>query len=103
MYSNDFFYKGRDDIQEKRSRYLNEARMAFVQNYLENAEDTRSLTTGASDDGIGSHSTPSDLALEEPSGKNKSFLFAGHRLSNLLVDAIRERGAFYKSIPNAKG
>ena len=56
--SYDFFYKGRDDIEEKQSKYLNEARMAFVQNYLENTEDTRSLTTGTSDDdGIGSHST----------------------------------------------
>ena len=52
--------------------------MAFVQNYLKNTEDTSSLTTETSDDGIGSHSAPSDLALEEPGGKNKSFPFAGH-------------------------
>ena len=73
-----FFYKGCDDIEEKQTRYLNEEKMTFVQNYLENAEDTRSLTTGTSDDGIGSHSAPSDLASEEPGGKNKSFLFEGH-------------------------
>ena len=73
-----FFYKGRDHIEEKQSRFLNEERMAFVQNYLENTEDTRSLTTGTSDDGIASQSAPSDLALEEPGGKNKSFLFEGH-------------------------
>ena len=48
--------------------------MAFVQNYLENTEDTSSLTTGTSDDGIGTHSASSDLASEEPSGKNKIFL-----------------------------
>ena len=72
------FYKGRDDIEEKQSRYLNEERIAFVQNYLENTEDTSSLATGTSDDGIGSHSTPSDLTLEEPRGKNKGLLFAGH-------------------------
>ena len=52
--------------------------MAFVQNYLENTEDTSSLATGTSDDGIGSLSEPSDLASEEPGGKNKIFLFAGH-------------------------
>ena len=52
--------------------------MAFVQNYLENTEDASSLATGTSDDGIGSRSEPSDLALEEPGGKNKIFLFAGH-------------------------
>ncbi|XP_015752592.1 PREDICTED: uncharacterized protein LOC107332373 isoform X3 [Acropora digitifera] len=59
--------EGRDDIEEKQSRYLNEERMAFVQNYLENTEDTSSLTTGTSDDGIGTHSASSDLASEEPS------------------------------------
>ena len=42
--------------------------MTIVQNYLENTEDTSSLTTGTSDDGIGSHSAVSDLALEEPGG-----------------------------------
>jgi len=73
-----FFCKGRNEVEAKQSRYLNEERMAFVQNYLENMEHTGSLTTGASDDGIGSLSAPSDLALEEPGGKNKSFLFAGH-------------------------
>ena len=67
--------KGRDDIEERQSRYLKEERMAFVQNYLENTEDTSSLATGTSDDGIGSLSEPSDLASEEPGGKNKSFLF----------------------------
>ena len=72
-----FFSKGCDDSEEKQSRYLNEERMAFVQNYLENTEDRSSLATGTSDDGIGSHSAPSDLASEEPRGKNKIFLFAG--------------------------
>ena len=52
--------------------------MAFVQNYLENTEDTRSLTTGTSDEGIESHSAPSDSALEEPSGRSKSLVFAWH-------------------------
>ena len=99
----DFFYKGRDDIEEKQSKYLNEERMAFVQNYLETAEDTSSLTTGTSDDGIGTHSAPSDSASEEKGGKNRSFLFAGHRLPNLLVDAISERGAICMPIINAKG
>ena len=49
--------------------------MAFVHSYLENTEDTSSLTKGASDDGIGTYSAPSDLASEEPGGKNKIFLF----------------------------
>ena len=73
-----FFHKDRNEVDEKQSRYLNEERMAFVQNYLENTEDASSLTAGTSDDGIGTHSQPSDLASEEPGGKNESFLFAGH-------------------------
>ena len=76
--SSEFFYKGRDDIEEKQSTFLNEEKLAFVQNYLENTEDTRSLATGTSDEGIGSHSAPADLALEEPGGKSKSLVFAGH-------------------------
>ena len=77
-FSSDFFYKGRDDIDQKQSGFLNEERLAFVQNYLENTVDAISLTAGTSDEGIESHSAPSDLASEEPGGKNKSFLFAGH-------------------------
>ncbi|XP_067038392.1 uncharacterized protein [Acropora muricata] len=57
--------EGRDDIEEKQSTFLNEEKLAFVQNYLENTEDTRSLATGTSDEGIGSRSAPSDLASEE--------------------------------------
>ena len=60
------------------SRFLNEEKLAFVQNYLENTEDTRSLATRTSGDGTESHSAPSDLAWEEPGGKSKSLVFAGH-------------------------
>ncbi|XP_044172787.1 uncharacterized protein LOC122957005 [Acropora millepora] len=91
--------EGRDDIEEKQSRYLNEARMAFVQSYLESAEDTRSLTTGASDDGIGSHSTPSDLALEEPSGlcfKDLSKEIIGEFITRLRSDKV-SCDQFYRS------
>ncbi|XP_015752594.1 PREDICTED: uncharacterized protein LOC107332376 [Acropora digitifera] len=62
--------EGRDDIEKKQSRFLDDERLAFVQNYLENTDDARSLTTGTSDDGIGSRSAPSDLALEEPGEVN---------------------------------
>ena len=76
--SSDFFYKGRNEVEGKQSRYLNEERMALVQRYLENTGDTGNLTTGTSDDGIGSYSEPSDLTLEEPGGKSKSLVFAGY-------------------------
>ncbi|XP_067039718.1 uncharacterized protein [Acropora muricata] len=86
--------------EEKQSKYLNEARMAFVQNYLENTEDTRSLTTGTSDDdGIGSHSTPSDLALEEPSGpclKDLSKEIIGEFSTRLRSDKVSCE-QFYRS------
>ena len=52
------------------SRYLDQERFAFVQNYLEKAEDARSMTTETSDSGIpGTHGAPSEFGLEDTSGK----------------------------------
>ncbi|XP_067038384.1 uncharacterized protein [Acropora muricata] len=86
--------------EEKQSKYLNEARMAFVQTYLQNTEDTRSMTTGTSDDdGIASQSTPSDLALEEPSGpclKDLSKEIIGEFSTRLRSDKV-SCGQFYRS------
>ena len=66
----------------------------MIENYLKNSEDTHSLTTGTSDEGIGSHSAPTDLAMEEPCGKSKSLVFAGHLLPNLLLTVIANEGNF---------
>ena len=67
------------DITERRSinqsRYLDQERLAFVQSYLENAEDSRSMTTETSDSGIpGTRGTPSEFGLEDTSGKSVNIL-----------------------------
>ena len=52
------------------SRYLDQERFAFVQNYLEKAEDAQSMTTETSDSGVpGTHGAPSEFGLEDTSGK----------------------------------
>ena len=63
------------DITERRSsnqsRYLDQERLAFVQSYLENAEDARSMTTETSDSGVpGIRGTPSEFGLEDTNGKS---------------------------------
>ena len=67
------------DITERRSinqsRYLDQERLAFVQSYLENAEDARSMTTETSDSGVpGTRGTPSEFGLEDTSGKSVNTL-----------------------------
>lgn len=52
------------------SRYLDQERFAFVQNYLEKAEDAQSMATETSDSGIsGTNGAPSEFGLEDTSGK----------------------------------
>ena len=67
------------DITERhpinQSRYLDQERLAFVQRYLENAEDARSMTTETSDSGVpGTRGTPSEFGLEDTSGKSANTL-----------------------------
>ena len=53
------------------SRFLDQERFAFVQNYLEKAEDAQSMTTETSDSGVpGTLSAPSEFGLEDTSGKS---------------------------------
>ena len=57
------------------SRYLNQERLAFVQSYLEKAEDARSMTTETSDSGVlRTRGTPSEFGLEDTSGKSVNIL-----------------------------
>ena len=67
------------DITARRSinqsRYLDQERLAFVQSYLENAEDARSMTTETSDSGVpGTRGTPSEFGLEDTSCKSVNTL-----------------------------
>ena len=66
------------------SKYLDQERLAFVQSYLEKAEDAESMTTETSDSGMpGTYGTPSELGMEETHGKvNISF---PTKLSILLI------------------
>ena len=52
-----------------RSRYLDEEKLTFVQNYLERTEDAHSVKTETSDSGMETRSAPSEFEMEERSGK----------------------------------
>ena len=56
------------------AKYLDQERLAFVQSYLEKAEDARSMTTETSDSGMpGTHGTASQLGMEDTTGTTKVF------------------------------
>ena len=56
------------------SRLLDQEKVAFVQSYLEKAEDARSRVAETSDSGIsGTHGTPSEFMVEETSGKQTPY------------------------------
>ena len=63
--------EGLEGPEEQQPRYLDQERLAFVQSYLEKAEDARSMTTETSDSGMpGTNGASSELGLEETNGKN---------------------------------
>ena len=56
------------------SRFLDQERLAFVQSYLEKAEDASSMVAASIDSGItGTHCTPSEFGVEETSGKQTPY------------------------------
>ena len=44
-------------------------KLAFVQKYLEEVQDTRSMTTNVSDSGLATHTAASEIGTEEINGK----------------------------------
>ena len=48
---------------------MDPGKLAFVQKYLEDVQDTRSMTTEVSDSGLATHTTGSELGTEEINGK----------------------------------
>jgi len=73
-----------------RDNYLDQERLAFIQSYLETADDARSMTTETSDSGMpGTRGAPSELGMEEESGK--AILYLPTCLSTLPV-VIQEVG-----------
>ena len=63
--------EGPEGVEEQQPRYLDQERLAFVQSYLEKAEDARSMRTETSDSGMpGTNGASSELGMEEAKGKN---------------------------------
>ena len=75
-----------DRSAKDQARYVDQQKLAFVQEYLEKADDARSMTTETSDSGIpGTHGQPSELGMEETGGKLNASLYTYTRLSVLSV------------------
>ena len=55
--------------QRQKAKLMDPGKFAFVQKYLEDFQDTRSVTTEASDSGLGTHTAASELGTEEINGK----------------------------------
>lgn len=51
---------------------MDPGKLASVQKYLEDAQETRSMTTETSDSDYWTRTTDSELGIEETSGKYKS-------------------------------
>ena len=52
-----------------KAKSMDPGKLAYVQKYLDGVQDTRSITTEASDSGLGTHAAASELGNEEISGK----------------------------------
>ena len=72
------FYKaleageGTDELeicQRQKAKLMDPGKIAFVQKYLEDVADTRSMTTNVSDSGLATHTAASELGTEEIHGK----------------------------------
>ena len=55
--------------QRHKVKSMDPGKLAFVQQYLENGQDTRSMTTEVSDSGLATHTAASELGIEEINGK----------------------------------
>ncbi|XP_078359421.1 uncharacterized protein LOC144643904 isoform X2 [Oculina patagonica] len=67
-----------------KAKLMDPEKFAFVQKYLEDAQDTRSMTTEASDSGLVTHPGASELGTDEISETNKL------RLKDLSGDVTQE-------------
>ena len=54
---------------EAETKHLDSEKYEFVQSYLQNIQETHSMTTETSDSGIRTHGEPSDLEIQDISGK----------------------------------
>ena len=56
--------------QRSEAKLMDPGKFAFVQQYLEDVQDTRSMTTEMSDSGLATHTAASELGTEEINGKS---------------------------------
>ena len=64
--------EGTDELeisQPHKARLMDPEKLAFVRKYLEDVQDTRSMTTNVSDSGLATHTAASELGTEEIHGK----------------------------------
>ena len=55
--------------QRSTANLMDPGKFAFVQKYLEDVQDTRSMTTDVTDSGLATHTAASELGTEEINGK----------------------------------
>ena len=58
-----------EKFRRSQGKLMDPGKFAFVQKYLEDIQDTRSITTEASDSGLATHTATSELGTEEINGK----------------------------------
>ena len=64
--------EGTDELeisQRHKPKLMAPGKLAFVQKYLEDVQDTRSMTTEVSDSGLATHTAASEIGTEEINGK----------------------------------
>ena len=55
--------------QRHKTKSMDPGKFALVQKYLEDVQDTRSMTTEVSDSGLATHIAASEIGTEEINGK----------------------------------
>ncbi|KAJ7378034.1 hypothetical protein OS493_025351 [Desmophyllum pertusum] len=70
--------------QRLQAKLMDPGKYAFVEKYLEDIQERHSVTTEASDSGLGTHAAASELGMEEISETNKL------RLKDLREDVIQD-------------
>ena len=66
------------------TKHLDSDKYEFVQSYLQNIQETHSMTTETSDSGIRTPGEPSDLEMQDISGKYH--LLISHSLGSQILN-----------------
>jgi len=70
--------------REAETKHLDSEKYEFVQSYLQNIQETHSMTTEMTDSGIRTHGEPSDLEMQDISGNYNLLIIdcLGSQISN---------------------